>query len=74
MELSDQGGDECDEWEEGCEVGLVEHGADDGALFVGGVNCVGGGLAGEGEQYNEHEDEVLHLIFMIYQIKTYWFK
>ena len=38
---------------------MVEHGADHG-IFVDGVNCVGGGLAGEGEQYDEHEDEVLH--------------
>lgn len=59
-ERSDQGGDEHDERHESCDVGLVEHGADDGALFVEVGNGVGGSLADEGEQHNDQDDEFVH--------------
>ena len=72
--LSNQGGDEEDEREEGGDVGLVEHGADDGHGGLVGGDVLGNCLAAETEHDQEGDQEVLHLIFMIYQIKSYPFK
>ena len=59
MRRSDQGGDQEDQREEGGEVGFEEHGADDGVGIVGG-NVLGDGLAGECEDDEEGDQEVLH--------------
>ena len=58
--VSDQGGDEEDQGKESGDVGLVEHGADDGSgCFVNG-DVLGGGLEGEAEDDQQGDDEILH--------------
>jgi hypothetical protein len=69
MERSDHGDDEDDEGKQSGDVGLEEHGTDDGrGCFVGG-DVLGDGLVGEAQHNEEGDEEVLHLIFMICQIK-----
>jgi hypothetical protein len=62
MGCSDHGRDEDDEGKQSGDVGLEEHGADDGGgCFVGG-DVLGGGLVGEAQHNEEGDDKILHLI------------
>lgn len=67
-ERSDQGCDEDEEGKQSGHIGFGEHGTDNSQV-VGVGDGVGGSLADEWEDHDQQNDELVHLIFMIYQIK-----
>lgn len=67
-ERSDQGSDEDEEGKQSSHVGFGEHGTDNSQV-VGVGDGIGSSLADEGQDHDQQNDELVHLIFMIYQIK-----
>ena len=60
---SDQGGYQEDQGGQGSQVGLVEHGTDDGALLVGS-DKVSGSLGGKGEYGHDQKDQLVHKLLL----------